>query len=117
MTNVPPCLLPPNDQDEPRGVRHKPLSSTEKAGWSGDAPSEIAGPVPALRSGVWFGDWRRSKTAVMKCAIFLGKISDIFLRSAVVLGSKLFLPTNFPTPGRIQLNEYQLARTQTSDFG
>ncbi len=107
----------PNDQDEPRGVRHKPLSSIEKARWSEEAPIEIAGPIPALRSGAWFGDRERATTAVMNGAIFFWKISDIFLRSAVVLGSKIFLPTNFPTPGRIQLNEYQLARTQTSDFG
>ena len=43
------------DRDEPRGVRHKPFSSTEKARWSGEALTEIAGPVPALRSGDLLG--------------------------------------------------------------
>jgi hypothetical protein len=38
----------PNVTDEPRGVRHKPSSSNEKAGASGLALCEIDGPVPAL---------------------------------------------------------------------
>ena len=46
-----------NVEDEPRGVRHKPSFSDEKARWDGDGPSGIAGPVPALRSRDWFGDW------------------------------------------------------------
>lgn len=41
-------FLLPNVKGEPRGVRHKPSSSNEKAGASGLALSEIEGPVPAL---------------------------------------------------------------------
>ena len=38
----------PNVKDEPRGVRHQPFFPNDKAGSSVEAPTEIAGPVPAL---------------------------------------------------------------------
>ncbi len=45
----------PNVKGQPRGDGGRAVFSDDKAGRGGLAPSRVAGPIPAVRCGDWFG--------------------------------------------------------------